>query len=391
MKRTAVVLTLYLISPLHAATGQWLPQQLPTIEGALHQAGIAVDPRQLADPARYPWNAVIRFGAGCSASLVSPMGLIIVSRDCVPDDVAGEVDAERDPSSGFVAATLGEELPGGADLRAEIIDGVSDITTAIRGDSQDSPSAAEIAARGAQLVAACEIGGSYHCSVEANDAGAQYRLIRRVRIADLRLVYRPASATAQGAGPPAGLLALYRAYVGPDGQAGGFSESNVPYRPGAYLRLQAAGSKGGDFVFSAGYPATAADAPLRVAYGHVQADSVGAVVRHNRVAGAAEPAAAQAVEATAGNSAGDAAAPNLLQVDLDPIGRGGGPLLNARAELVGVTIASAVRAQTTDAAPALATVAAVDIRDLLRQMQAVPGAEGLLQEIGVQAVVADGQ
>ena len=69
----------------------------------------------------------------------------------------------------------------------------------------------------------------------------------------------------------------------------------MPYRPGAYLRLQAAGSKGGDFVFSAGYPATAADAPLRVAYGHVQ---VGAVVRHNRVAGAAEPAAAQ-VEATA--------------------------------------------------------------------------------------------
>ncbi len=96
------------------------------------------------------WNrmrlASLRFGRGCSASFVSPQGLILTNHHCVRDFVAkvqGEHDWVRD---GFVAAELEHEvrLPGltvqqlvrMTDVTARVRDGVSDDAPAGAGEKQ---------------------------------------------------------------------------------------------------------------------------------------------------------------------------------------------------------------------------------------------------------------
>jgi hypothetical protein len=94
------------------------------------------------------WNTVrlasLRFGRGCSASFVSPQGLILTNHHCVRDAVAqvqGDNDWVRD---GFVARDLGDEvkLPG---LTVQQLVKMTDVTAALaEGIAPDaSPEAAE--------------------------------------------------------------------------------------------------------------------------------------------------------------------------------------------------------------------------------------------------------
>ncbi|GMU44649.1 MAG: S46 family peptidase [Xanthomonadales bacterium] len=266
MKKGILATLLAMCTQVHAVEGMWQPHQLPAIEAQLREAGIAVDPKQLSDLTRYPMNAVISLGF-CTASFVSPMGLVVTNHHCAYGSIQYASTPERNLlQQGFLANTLGEELPAEPTLRIWVTESIREVTDQVRAgleDTQDGAARFDAIDRAQKtLVAQCEADKSYRCQVHVFHGGAQYFLVRQLQIRDVRLVYAPASAIGRFGGDVdnwiwprhTGDFAYYRAYVGPDGKPADYSEANVPYRPKAHLKVQPAGLEEGDFAMIAGYP-----------------------------------------------------------------------------------------------------------------------------------------
>src|SRR5213079_1061985 len=110
MKKTFLALGI-LSAVAHADEGMWMPQQLPQVARQLEAAGLKLAPSSLAKLTEFPMDAIVSLG-GCSASFVSPQGLIATNHHCVYNSVAVNSTPERDLlANGFLARTLSEELP----------------------------------------------------------------------------------------------------------------------------------------------------------------------------------------------------------------------------------------------------------------------------------------
>ena len=267
MLRFALVLSLLVATQALAIEGMWQPRQLPALETQMRKAGIAVDPKQVAELTRYPMNAVVSLGGFCTASFVSPMGLILSNHHCALGSIQFNSNSERNLlRDGFLAATLGEELQAEPTLRVYVTESIADVSErvhAVLKDKMDGRARFDAVDRAKKaLVRECEADADHRCEVYVFHGGAQYVLVSQLQLRDLRLVYAPAQAIGNFGGDVdnwswprhTGDFAFYRAYVGPDGKPAEFSESNVPYRPTAHLKLQAAGLKEGDFAMLVGYP-----------------------------------------------------------------------------------------------------------------------------------------
>ena len=62
----------------HADEGMWQPSQMPQLAAQLKARGLQMDPAALSNLAGKPLDAVISLG-GCTASFVSPQGLVVTN------------------------------------------------------------------------------------------------------------------------------------------------------------------------------------------------------------------------------------------------------------------------------------------------------------------------
>jgi hypothetical protein len=265
MRLAALLLALASTSAL-AVEGMWPPQQLPEIAPALKQAGLELDPAQLADLTAHPMNAIASLG-GCTASFVSPQGLVVTNHHCA----YGAIQLNSSPGKnyledGFNAASLADEVTAGPSARIYVTEAIRDVTAEI--DARLSPGmddrARYDAIDGARkaLVADCEQDPGYRCTVYTFNGGLVHRLFKQLEIRDVRLVYAPPGGIGNYGGEVdnwmwprhTGDFSFLRAYVGKDGKPAAFAADNVPYRPRHHLRLATQGLAEGDFAMAAGYP-----------------------------------------------------------------------------------------------------------------------------------------
>ena len=262
----AATVALSLSSAAGAKEGMWVPQQLPEIGDALAQAGLELDPRQLADLTGDPMGAVVALG-GCTASFVSPDGLVVTNHHCAYGAIQLNSTPERNlMEDGFIAATRADELSAGPNARVYVMDRITDVTDRMRAavDPGLDALARQKAIESAQkaLLAECEAEAGTRCTVYSFFGGQTYRLFRQIEIRDVRLAYAPPRAIGNYGGEidnwmwprHTGDFSFYRAYVGKDGKPAAYSPDNVPYRPAHHLELADQPLEAGDFVMVAGYP-----------------------------------------------------------------------------------------------------------------------------------------
>jgi len=261
----SVVMTLGAAAGL-AGEGMWRPEQLPALATELHDLGLEIEPGSLADLTAHPMGAVIWLG-GCTASFVSPEGLVATNHHCAYGSIQYSSTPERNLlEEGFLAYERGEELPAAPGSRIYVALEATDVTAQVEAAVPPQAMGAErygaIERAEKRLVAGCESDPAYRCRVATFHGGLQYVLYRQLEIRDVRLVYAPPRSVGNYGDDVdnwmwprhTGDFSFYRAYVGPDGRPADFSPDNVPYRPGHWLRVAPGGVREGDFVMVAGYP-----------------------------------------------------------------------------------------------------------------------------------------
>ncbi|MES2149256.1 MAG: S46 family peptidase [Pseudomonadota bacterium] len=265
MKKT--LLTLAILSTVaHADEGMWMPQQLPQVAKQLKAAGLKLDPAALTKLTEFPAGAIVGL-VGCSASFVSPQGLVATNHHCVYGSVAFNSTKEHDYlANGFLAKTMGEELPAAPGSRIFVTTEVTNVSDKIiNGDVAKLAGKARIDAiekNQKAMVAECEKDPGHRCNVASYYGGLEFYLIKQLEIRDVRLVHAPPAGVGKFGGDTdnwmwprhTGDYGFYRAYVSKDGKAADFSKDNVPYAPKHFLKIAKEGVKEGDFIMAMGYP-----------------------------------------------------------------------------------------------------------------------------------------
>lgn len=278
---------------VHAGEGMWVPQQLPEIAGPLKKAGLKLSPQQLSNLTGDPMGAVVALG-GCTASFVSPNGLVVTNHHCA----YGAIQLNSTPENnlirdGFNAPTTADEVSAGPNARVFVLDDIQDVTTEAKaviagaGDNALARTRA-LEAFEKKLIADCEADAGFRCRLYSFSGGNTYRLFKNLEIKDVRLAYAPPGSVGKYGGDidnwmwprHTGDFAFYRAYVGKDGKPAAFSKDNVPYQPKHWLTFADKPLGVGDFVMVAGYPGSTNRYALAAEFDNTAAWTYPTIGRH---------------------------------------------------------------------------------------------------------------
>ncbi|HEX6938185.1 MAG TPA: S46 family peptidase [Longimicrobiales bacterium] len=201
--------------------------------------------------------ASVRYGEICSASFVSPDGLVLTNHHCARECIeAVSTDQHDYVVEGYYAPTRDRELLC-PDLFLDQLVQIDDVTSRIQGVAPaGTDPAAAARAREAEIEMVqdeCERTTDFECQVVSLYHGGQYKLYRYRRFQPVKLVFAPELQAGYFGGdldnftyPRYALdVAFVRAYQ-PDGR--------TPARTPNYFRWDPDGAREGELVFITGNP-----------------------------------------------------------------------------------------------------------------------------------------
>jgi len=199
----------------------------------------------------------VRYGQFCSASFVSPTGLVMTNHHCARRCVEEVSTAQEDfVVKGFYAATREEEKVC-PNLYLDQLVSTENVTARVQaavpaGASATAATAAVEAAR-KRIEEECNSATGLQCQVVSLYHGGQYQLYRYRRYAPVKLVFAPELQAGFFGGDPDNFtypryaldVAFVRAY-----QEDGVTPAATPH----YFRWSPAGAREGELVFITGNP-----------------------------------------------------------------------------------------------------------------------------------------
>lgn len=234
-----------------ADEGMWTYNQFPS-----EKVGSAYGFAPGADWLKQLQMASVRIAGGCSASVVSPDGLVMTNHHCARECIQNlsgmrKKDFNKD---GFVARKM-EEEPHCPGMEMNQLTSITDVTQMVQEATKTVPADRFNEVQKATIAGIekeCATAKEWRCDVVTLFRGGQYNLYKYRRLQDIRLVFAPEDAIAFFGGDPDNFnfprydldVSFLRIY-GADGK---------PWKTSNYLPFAKTGIKDGDLTFVSGNP-----------------------------------------------------------------------------------------------------------------------------------------
>jgi hypothetical protein len=251
-----------------AKEGMWIPSLLKSREADMKKAGLEIPVDMLYNEAGTGLNnAVVLFGTGCTAEIISSNGLLLTNHHCGYGTVQGLSNKEHDYfANGFFAHSSKEELPCPG-LKVTFVRRMENVTDKILTGLEDTLSGQARDSIIATRIRSLENGYKYTTKMDAVIKpyynGNQYWVAITETFKDVRLVGFPPNGIGAFGGDTdnwmwprhTGDFSMFRIYAGKNNQPADYSKDNKPYKAKQFFTLNVSGYKEGDFTMVYGFPA----------------------------------------------------------------------------------------------------------------------------------------
>jgi hypothetical protein len=253
---------------LHADEGMWLPMLLEQ----LNQSDMQMKGFKLTAQDVYSVNhtsmkdAVVQFGGGCTAELISGKGLLLTNHHCGFGQIQSHSTVDHDYlTDGFWAKKQSEELPNPG-LTVTFIIRMEDVTEKALRNVNNSMSETVrdslIRKNNGAIAKEAVKGTHYESFIRPFYNGNQYLLFITETFRDIRLVGAPPSSIGKfGADADNWVwprhtadFSMFRIYAGKNNEPADYAADNVPYSPRYFFPVSLKGEKEGDFTMVYGFP-----------------------------------------------------------------------------------------------------------------------------------------
>ncbi|MDR2868184.1 MAG: S46 family peptidase [Bacteroidales bacterium] len=272
MKKGIIITCLTLLSFqnfLQADEGMWIPIFLKYNEVEMQKMGFQLTAEDVYSVNSHSMkDAIVLFGGGCTAELISPEGLLVTNHHCGYSYVQSHSTLEHNYlHQGFWAKDKNEEIsnPG---LTVTFLVRMEDVTAVVLKALDNNISADKrakiIQTRIDSLKKAAVSGTHYTAIIKPFFYGNQYFMFINETYRDVRLVGVPPENIGKFGGDTdnwmwprhTGDFSLYRIYTAPDGTPADYSAENVPLKSKQYFPISIKGVEENDFTLVFGYPGT---------------------------------------------------------------------------------------------------------------------------------------
>jgi hypothetical protein len=269
MKRIFLLLTFMLsFLQLKADEGMWLLTMIKRLNGVdLQKQGLKLTAEEIYSVNNSSLkDAIVQFGGGCTAEMVSKEGLLFTNHHCGYGNIAALSTPEKDHlTNGFWAMKRSEELPAKG-LSVRFLVRMDDVSKRINAKLNDKMSAEErkniIDAEYKLIQNENSENGKYTVVVRDFFNGNEFYYFVYQDFKDVRLVGTPPNSLGKFGGDTDNWewprhtvdFSVFRVYADANGNPAEYSATNVPMKPKHALPISLKGYKPGDFTMILGFP-----------------------------------------------------------------------------------------------------------------------------------------
>jgi hypothetical protein len=272
MKRTlvAVILCFLLKLSCFADEGMWLPIFLKQLnEKEMRAAGMKLKAEDIYSVNKGSLkDAIVQFGGGCTATVVSAKGLLFTNHHCGFGQIQSHSTLEHNYiKDGFWAKNMSEELPC-AGLTVTFISRIEDVTKSVMAGITDEMDEKErqskIDKNIDQTLKSINRQSYEEVSIKPFFAGNQYFAFVSITYKDVRMVGAPPESLGKyGADTDNWVwprhqadFSVFRIYADANNLPAEYSPNNKPFTPKHFLPVSLDGIKENDFTLVMGFPGT---------------------------------------------------------------------------------------------------------------------------------------